>query len=173
MSTTVLPLAWGPTGSRRCRPRKAPGLGAMFRAPDKLELRANTALLGVHMDDPDEAAFIAASAHVEDLTVWSRRTGIEKKIFFGSKADKVSGRIELSRLSPLSVDAGPLTVKLSHFAWQPFSEESRAQRATRVRESQVIRFEREDPQPLEYWLECSTSPPNASRPGRSIIRGGP
>lgn len=132
---------------------KSFGVAGMFAVPDTLELRANTALVGVHMDDPDEAAFIAASGHVEDLTVWTRRTGIEETHYFGSKPDEVSGMIKINRLSPLSVEAGPLTVKLSHYAWQPYAEQTRSQTLSRVRESQVIRFERDEPQSLEYWLD--------------------
>jgi len=129
------------------------GFGGLFGPPAKLELRAGIGLVGVYMDDPDEAAFVAASAHVEDLTVWSRRSGIEETHHWGSDPDSVSGEIRLSRLSSLSVEAGPLTVKLSHFSWQPYSELSRSRTLTRVQESQVIRFEREEPQPLEYWTE--------------------
>lgn len=125
----------------------------LFGPPAKLELRASIGLVGVYMDDPDEMAFVAASADIEDLTVWSRRSGIEETHHWGSDPDSVSGEIRLSRLSPLSVEAGPLTVKLSHYSWQPYSELSRARTLTRVQESQVIRFEREEPQPLDYWTD--------------------
>lgn len=129
------------------------GPGGWLGAPDKLRLRASTALVGVHMDDPADPAFIAASADVEDLTTWSRRGGIKHKIRWGAKPGEVSGKIISRRLSPLAVETGPLTVKLSHYTWLPFSQESRAQRVSRVRESQVIRFERQDPQPYEYWMD--------------------
>lgn len=132
---------------------KSYSLHGMFRAPDKLQLWVHTALVGAHMDESDEPAFIAASAHVEDLTAWSRRSGIRETHVFGHTLDKSGGRIELDYLEPLSVEVGPLTAKLSHFAWQPNSVPSRAQNLSRVREHQVIRFERDDPQPLEYWLD--------------------
>lgn len=127
-------------------------LGEMFGTPDKLELRAQTALVGVHMDDPDEPAFTAASAHVEDMTVWSRRTGIQETHYFGPERD-LSGAIELKHMEALTVESGPLTVKLSHYAWHPYSEQTRSQTLTRVREHQVIRFEREEPQSFEFWLD--------------------
>jgi len=128
------------------------GIGGMFGKPDKLELRAHTALVGVHMDDPNEPAFIAASAHVEDMTLWSRRTGIQETQFFGPERD-LSGTIELRHLDAVLVETGPLTVKLNHYASHPYSDQTRSQTVTRVREHQGIRFEREDPQPLEYWLD--------------------
>lgn len=127
-------------------------LGGMFGTPDKLELRAHTALVGVHMDDPDEPAFTAASAHVEDMTVWSRRTGIQETHHFEPERD-LSGTIELKHLEALTVESGPLTAKLSHYAWHPHSEQTRSQTLTRVREHQVIRFERSEPQSFEYWLD--------------------
>jgi hypothetical protein len=132
---------------------KSYGLGGLFGPADKLELGASTGLVGVYMDAPDEPAFIAASADVEDLTVWSRRSGIGETHHWGADPDSLWGEIRLSRLSPLSVETGPLTVKLSHYSWPPFSERSRSQTLTRVKESQVIRFERQEPQPLEYWID--------------------
>ncbi len=129
------------------------GFGSVFGAPEKLELRADTALVGVYMEAPNEVAFTAASANVEGLTVWSRRTGIKETHHWGSGPDTVSGEIQLTRLSPLTVDVGPLTVKLSHFSWQPYSDRSRAETLTRVRESEVIRFEHAESQSLEYWTD--------------------
>jgi hypothetical protein len=133
------------------------GFGSLFGSPEKLELRAGTALVGVYREAPNEVAFTAASADVEDLTVWSRRTGIKETQHWGSGPDMVSGEIQLTRLSPLAVEVGPLTVKLSHYSWQPYSEQSRAQTLTRVRESQVIRFEHAEPQPLDYWTDLLDS----------------
>lgn len=131
--------------------------GGFFEEPDKLELRASTALVGALMEAPDEAAFIAGVGDIEDLTVWSRRSGVDAKVQFAAQSGETMGEIELRSLSPLTATAGPLTVKLSHYAWYPFSEDSRSQRVTRVRESQVIRFERDDPQPLKYWVDLLSS----------------
>ncbi|WP_337007373.1 MULTISPECIES: HEPN domain-containing protein [unclassified Microbacterium] len=131
--------------------------GGLFGEPDTLEVRASTALVGALMETPDEAAFVAGVGDIEDLTVWSRRSGVESRVQFGAQSGETMGEIELRRLSPLTATAGPLSVKLSHYAWYPFSEDSRSQRVTRVRESQVIRFEREDPQPLEYWVDLLSS----------------
>lgn len=131
--------------------------GGFFGEPDTLEVRANTALAGALMEAPDEAAFVAGVGDIEDLTVWSRRSGVESRVQFGAQSGEMMGEIELRRLSPLTATAGPLSVKLSHYAWYPFSEDSRAQRVTRVRERQVIRFEREDPQPLKYWVDLLSS----------------
>jgi len=131
--------------------------GGFFGEPDTLEVRANTALVGALMEAPDEAAFVAGVGDIEDLTVWSRRSGVDSRVQFNAQGGETMGEIELRRLAPLTATAGPLRVKLSHYAWYPFSEDSRAQRVTRVRESQVIRFERDDPQPLKYWVDLLSS----------------
>ena len=124
-----------------------------FGVPDKLELRATTALVGCHLDEPDEAAFVAGIGKVENLTTWSRRSGIEERHYFGSKVGELSGQIDLTRLDPLSVDIGPLTATLHHVAWQPFSEESRGGALARVQEQASIEFSSEQPQPLHHWLD--------------------
>jgi hypothetical protein len=133
------------------------GVSAWFGPPDRLDLRAHAALVGVHVDAFDEPAFVAASADVDDLTVWSRRSGIEQEIRFPSSSEEVAGEIKLSQLEPLSAEAGPLTVTLHHYSWRPFSEPTRSQNLSRVRESQVIRLEREEPQHFEYWLDLLSS----------------
>lgn len=130
-------------------------IGRMLDGPDKLDLRASVALVGVHMDDFDEAAFTSASAHIEQMNVWSRRSGVEVTDFFGPERD-LSGTIALRHLDPLQVTMGPLSARLGHHAWYPYTEQTRSQNLTRVREHEVISFQHEEPQTFEYWLELLT-----------------
>ncbi|GAA3025969.1 hypothetical protein GCM10010462_10660 [Microbacterium dextranolyticum] len=127
-------------------------IGRMLDGPDKLDLRASVALVGVHMDDPHEAAFTGASAHIEEMTVWSRRSGVDVTDFFGPERD-LSGTIELRHLDPSRVVMGPLSARLDHHAWYPYTDQTRAQNLTHVREHQGISFEHKDPQTFEYWLD--------------------
>ncbi|GAB2822284.1 hypothetical protein GCM10027022_10900 [Alpinimonas psychrophila] len=128
-------------------------IARMFGVPDKLELSATTALIGFHLADPDDAVFVAGIGQVENLTTWSRRSGIEEKHYFGAKVGELSGQIDLTRLDPLSVDIGPLTATLHHVAWQPFSGESRGGAVVRVREQASIEFSSEEAKPLQHWLD--------------------
>jgi len=115
-------------------------LSDFFGVPSTTFVRATTALIGCHLTDADDPAFIAGSATVENLTAWAVRSGIEMTHTFDAPVGEVSGQIELRRLAALEATIPDFTVKLHTAAWQPYDQDSRAGRMARVRERNTVEF---------------------------------
>jgi ApeA N-terminal domain 1 len=92
-------------------------LASILSGADKLELGATTVLVGCHLADPEDHAFVAGIAYIENLNAWSRRSGIEVQYQFDPEERPSGQSINLSFPGPISVDMGPLSARL-HVAWQ-------------------------------------------------------
>ena len=121
--------------------------------PTKMRLVTNGILVGYHLKDADDAVFEAADTTVENLTWWTRRSGITYTFWTKPDADKI-GQIELTRTEPLTVDIGDVRAKLSTVPWLPYAEHTRAQSLARVREHASVEFSSAEPRPLSDWLTC-------------------
>lgn len=121
-------------------------------APSKLDLGANMALVGCHLEDPEEAAFVAAIVEVENLTAWSQRSSIEIKVTHEQETQRFGGSIEMERLDPLVAIAGPLEIKLHQLSWLPHYEKTRSETKARVRERVSMEFASAEPRPMTEWM---------------------
>ncbi|WP_353828212.1 HEPN domain-containing protein [Agromyces sp. SYSU T0242] len=119
--------------------------------PDVLELGANTALIGCHLDSPDEAAFVSGTATVENLTAWLPRTSIETKVTW-TKGSQATGAIEVERIEPLVATFGDIEIKMHLLSWLPSIETTRAATIARVKEHASIELRSPDGRALMEWI---------------------
>lgn len=122
----------------------------------KQDIYVHTALVGCHLLDERQAVFIGGHATVENMTAWSRRSGIGMKHHWGSAPDTVSGEITLTQLSPKTVDIDGLTAKLGQWWWQPYADQTRYGTRARVNENASIAFSSDCGRPLREWLDLLT-----------------
>lgn len=118
-------------------------------APDHLHLHADIALVGHHLQHPAAPEFVAVSATVENLTVWSSRSGIHHS---RHRDGPYSRGVQLGRLGVIEAETEALTVTLDH--WDVVTRQStRSRSSALVEEWDAIRFRSTTPQPLSSWLD--------------------
>lgn len=120
------------------------GLGKKSGRPQKLSLYASTILVGCHLTEPDDPEFISAEVTVENLTTWSRRSGLELTEW--NKPNLTLGEIRLDRQFPVTADIGNgVEAKLSMVGWHPFRQDLRAENVARLREHASVSFDGKSP----------------------------
>lgn len=125
--------------------------GNPFSVPDKQTVITNAILVGCHLSDPDEAAFLAGIVTVENLTEWSKRSGIHAEIQWGPGASAL-GKIELDKLEPIEADLGRVSAKLHTLQWSPYVEHRRSHKLARVKEHSSVEFSSDNPRPFREWM---------------------
>ena len=123
-----------------------------FSPPTKMELGAHLALVGCLLGDPEEPAFVAGIASVENLTQWASHTGVKMTHFFRAEVGAVSGSIELTRREPLTANLGEVQAKLHHISWQPFADQFRSGTVARIKENASVEFSSETGRRAEDWI---------------------
>lgn len=117
-----------------CIPTKSlSNIGARVKSPDKQTVMATKALIGVHLDNPDERAFSALEVSIEDLTHWSASSPFQTSL--GIPKDKWDGR---AKISVIPVEDKSVTVKgidfrLNHLHTQPYYDYQRGETIGRMR----------------------------------------
>lgn len=122
-----------------------------FGVPEKQRVIANAILVGCHLHDPDEAAFLAGIVTAEKLTEWTRRSGIHAESFWGPGSTSL-GKIEIDRLEAIAVSLGPVTAKLHALQWSPYVEHRRYQKIARFKEHASVEFSADEPRPFRDWM---------------------
>lgn len=121
-------------------------MSALFGVPDKLVLQAATALEGCHLVDPSQPEFIRGEVTVENLTAWSRRSGVGIKSNHFVEIGESLGNITATRLPTIECSLGNgITVQLATVEWFPYREEYRAETKAHIREHASVRFLAETP----------------------------
>jgi hypothetical protein len=122
--------------------------------PTKMELGAHMALVGCLLEEPEEPAFVAGIATVENLTQWAGHTGVKMTHFFRADgdADGVSGNIELTRREPMTAELGDVLGKLHQVSWQPFADQYRSGTVARIKENASVEFSSENGRTADEWI---------------------
>lgn len=122
--------------------------------PDQMDVIARTALVGCHLDNEVDAAFVSASATIENLTAWSRLSAIEHRM----KVDHATDRLERGevRYDPaveaLRAEMGDVTAKLHHLLMLPDFEHTLGATTAEIIERTSIEFSSTELRPLREWL---------------------
>ena len=110
--------------------------GARVKSPDKQTVRAQTALVGVHAADDDDALFAAAQVSIENLGRWA---GVEVfSGFIGAPEGKRfdgSGSISAKPLESTSVLVDGTEFTLDHLRNPPHFDECRGRTTARMRDT--------------------------------------
>jgi len=128
------------------------GLHNFSEPPTRMQLKAQTALVGALLTEPDEPAFIASATTVENLTQWSQYSGITMNFFAPVEVGSAIGSIEIGRLEGLTAELGTVTAKLHQLAWHPYAEQRRSGTLARIKEHASVEFVSEEPRPLDEWI---------------------
>lgn len=117
-------------------------------------IQAQTALVGVHLDEPEQKLFTKCHVSVEDLTFWSQ-TSILRSSEKRSPEDwkPVGASIEAELLEDPSVRVNGVETSLRHVSSSPYEERSRERTIKRMWESRYISFQPDEPWALSTALE--------------------
>lgn len=124
--------------------------------PDTQTVRANSALIGCHVETVEDAVFVTGIVTVENLTAWSQRSGIELRWPLDADGSRLiaGGDVHLDRIDPLVADLGSLVAKLHTVSTLPYSEESRAGRVGRITERASVEFTSHEPRSMRDMLDA-------------------
>ena len=124
-----------------------------FRGPaDATTAHAMTAIVGCHLDDPDSTVFEGAIATIENLSSWSRLSGLRSEIGREDDGTRVN-RISLTPIQPLVAEYGDLVAKLFDVQWSPRNEFTRWGTRASLRETVSIQVTSDQPRNLAGWTE--------------------
>ncbi len=124
-----------------------------FRGPsDATLVHAMTAVVGCHLDEPESAVFEGAIATIENLSSWSRLSGLRAEIGRDDDGTRVN-RIALTPIEPLLAECGDVVAKLFDVQWSPSSEFTRWGTRSSLRETASIQFTSDQPRSLADWIE--------------------
>lgn len=79
---------------------KTYGMGLVGAGPDEQTIKAQTALVGVHLDSPDQVIFTKADFSVEDAWLWSAESAITVRMQWNETSDRPAEEAGI-RLKPL------------------------------------------------------------------------
>ena len=154
------PVVFGATANKRVtllnvQARNAStNLFKMSDAPDELEVFAGTALIGCHLDNEDEPAFVSGSATIENLTGWSRKWAIQNRMKFDDANRFESGELRFKSLSDMpEVEFGGVTAKLHHLLTMPDFKQTRGAVTAQLVERTSVEFASSEARPLRAWLD--------------------
>jgi hypothetical protein len=117
-------------------------------------IQVQTALAGVHLDEPEQKVFTKCHVSVEDLTFWSQTSVLHSSEKRSPKDWKpVGASIEAELLEDPSVTVNGVVTSLRHISSSPYAERSRERTVKRMWESRFISFQPEEPWALSTALE--------------------
>jgi hypothetical protein len=119
--------------------------------PDELEVYVHTALVGCLLDEPEEAAFVSASAGIDNLTGFANRTGMEIKVQHSK--DVYKGSLTVKAVKALEVGSGDFKVKLHHILAVPQYKRLRRETQAKAFERSTVEFQSGKPLPLNDLLD--------------------
>ncbi len=141
-------MIWGVAENKKitlldCRPVKSYGFG--FDQPHKQTVSVTTALVGVHLEDAEDAVFTSSLVSVENLKRWAASSVFTGTI--GLQDERIDGRgtISVAPVDEPSVVVNGMTITLAHEHTLPRFEESRGQTIGRMKDTVFVRFRPESP----------------------------
>lgn len=128
-------------------------MARMFEGgPDELVLGCATALVGCLLDAANEPAFEAAIVTVENLTAWSRQSGITAQVVVDEATGSTMGSIELQTVPSRRATSSDLVVNLHLSSWMPSLRPTRWGGVVDVRERASIEFASSVCRTVEDWV---------------------
>ncbi|MFK4804314.1 HEPN domain-containing protein [Microbacterium sp. ZW CA_36] len=119
---------------------------------DATTAHVETALIGCHIEDADSAVFEGAIGTIENLSSWSRLSGMQ---FEGVRDDngRRGSSIVSTAIAPLVAEAGDLKITLFDMPWAPQSEFTRWGSRASIRETASLQFVSNRPRSFAGWTE--------------------
>lgn len=134
-----------------CMPTSSKSYGMGMGPPAKQSIRAQTALVGVHLASEGEEVFTGCRVSLEGLTAWSADSVFCMKM--GLKDDdKLDGRgtIEAAPVDGHSARYGTTTLRVEHHHTLPYFEHRRGNTLGRMTDSAVLYVEPDEPTSLDH-----------------------
>ncbi|MEV4689468.1 hypothetical protein MRBLWH3_003652 [Microbacterium sp. LWH3-1.2] len=119
---------------------------------DSTIAHAETALVGCHLDDADSTVFEGAIATIENMSSWSRLSGMRSEVGRDDDGRRTSG-ITNVQVGPLVAEIGDVTATLFHMLWLPQSEFTRWGTRESLRETASLQITSGQPRSLAGWTE--------------------
>lgn len=128
-----------------CWPSHSKTYGMSFDGPHKQTIRAMTGLVGVHLDDIEQAVFNELRVSVENLGLWSNSSVFDGVI--GIKDDKFdgTGSITVQSVEEPSVTVDGIKITLAHEHTLPHFDRRRGESVGRMRDTVFVKLEAESP----------------------------
>lgn len=147
------PLIWGVANNKRitlieCLPIHSKSYGFMSDEPHEQTVSALTALIGVHLQDVDQAAFTECWVSVENLNRWSHSSVFTSTTGLKDERLDGSGALSVKPVNEPSVVADGTTITLAHQHTLPHFDERRGETVGRMRDTAFVRFQPESPYAL-------------------------
>lgn len=128
-------------------------MSRLFGGPEEQTVSALTALVGVHLEEPDQAVFTECRVSVEDLTPWAAASGFE--LTFGVEDERPTRARSISAEpaeEPVVVVDGT-TITLAREYTLPFVERTRGGVVGRMRDAEFLKFQPDHPWSLSVARE--------------------
>ena len=112
--------------------------------PDELVVGAMTLLVDLHLSAEDDAAFVAGFVTTENLTEWTRRTGLREEREAGLKSEQ---------LEPLEAEAEDFAVRLHTLSGYQSWQRTRDGIHIRHWEHSSMEFSSDAPRPMSDFID--------------------
>jgi hypothetical protein len=115
-------------------------LGFFEDGPSEQTLRAQTALVGVHVATPEDAVFDHANCVIEDMWLWSASSAIQASWGWDKERKRPSGdaTIEMSPVDEATVPVAGAEITLAHWLTLPAFDTTRGGSRARVEHKPVF-----------------------------------
>lgn len=131
-----------------CHPKHSKTYGFAMDGPHKQTVSALTALVGVHLDRPDEAVFTECRVSVENLTLWAASSAFTQSIGFEGERLDGRGTISVKSVDEPSVVVDGTAITLAHEHTLPHFDNQRGETVGRMRDTVFMRFKPGSPYSL-------------------------
>jgi len=147
------PLIWGVADNKEvtligCLPIHSKSYGIWSDGPHKQTVSALTALIGVHLQDVDQAVFTECWVSVENLNRWSHSSVFTSTTGLKDERLDGSGALSVKPVDEPSVVADGTTITLAHQHTLPHFDERRGETVGRMRDTAFVRFQPGSPYAL-------------------------
>jgi hypothetical protein len=118
------------------------------QGPDEQRVRVTTALVGVHLDDADDAVFQTCEVAIEDLTTWAAESPLTAGVQFEDERP-TGGHIEATSLDARIARIAGLTLRLVHYQTIPSYNSLRGSTMAYIRHFATVKLLAEDSSALK------------------------
>jgi hypothetical protein len=160
--TRSWPVLWGVAENKEitlfdCLAVKSTTYGFGPDGPNKQTVSAMTALIGVHLDGPEDEVFTSSLVSVEDLKRWSDSSVFTGTI--GMRDERADGRgsISVEPADEPSVVVDSTTITLAHEHTLPHFDDRRGQTIGQMKDTVFVRFRPASPISLVTARELATA----------------
>lgn len=142
------PLVLGVTGRRRvtlvdCAPKRSEAYA--FGSPYKQTVSAVSALVGVHLDEVEQAIFTECQVSVENLRGWANSSALIAEMTFTDDKAYASGTIITTPVEEPSVVVDGTTITLAHQYGLPHLDDQRGRTVGKMGDTVFVRCQSPSP----------------------------